>query len=542
MFYFLLLLPLLLSQLLLIKANANTNQIIAQVTQNSLNNAVFDNYNGDHIVAMVNDYTLINKVSIPNVDLNNITIFSLQRFKEKEKEKEGKEINGWFSYFIEKGKEKEPFESRVQTKVDLLNRVIINATDGLLKMCDKMIEKTTSVLPLSYSYKFVTDIALYSSVSDDPSVSLLENTGNTGFLGFFSSTPKSSKELNKVEPVTKKKEDIDLDEIELEVMKDLYDYQMHRIFVNNRQAFLNSLCSNTFEPPYILYYNPDDNTLLTAVDPNPIDHYTIIIQNIIDNSLVRNLNRGFKDQMNDKKSKKNDKRLRYDIELDIDIDKTASLKEKAIHILPILQKLSWKLPTYLSDIAKRSLNIDEYFHNLNQFWNNILNETIIGLNDLPITFKLELDVINRLAEKDNKAKIAADLLADLEAQKIIDDYKKKAQIDDARDFVRQSDILLKERQQNFSDKEWEQFNLRFSKHISGAIGIYDTTIGGLGQLLHSTLSIPANVVVNFASTQVSQIGKLLILVAGVLIVGLMTLFFTKMFIRRVTKLFWSSDK
>jgi hypothetical protein len=413
-------------------------------------------------------------------------------------------------------------------------------------MCDKMIEKTTSVLPLSYSYKFVTDIALYSSVSDDPSVSLLENTGNTGFFGFFSSSPKSSKELNKIEPVTTKDKDkdkdkdIDLDEIELEVMKDLYDYQMHRIFVNNRQAFLNSLCSNTFETPYILYYNPEDNTLLTAFNPNPIDHYTIIIQNIIDNSLVRNLNLGFKDQMNDKKRKKgsNDKKLRYDIELDIDSDKTASLKEKATHILPILQKLSWKLPTYLSDIAKRSLNIDEYFHNLNQFWLSIIDQTIIGLNDLPITFKLELDVINRLAEKDNKAKMEAELAA----QKIIDDYKKKALIDDARDFVRQSDILLKEKQQNFSDKEWEQFNLRFSKHISGAIGIYDTTIGGIGQLFHSTLSIPANVVVNFASTQVSQIGKLLILVAGVLIVGLMTLFFTKMFIRRVTKLFWYSNK
>jgi len=41
---------------------------------------------------------------------------------------------------------------------------------------------------------------------------------------------------------------------------------------------------------------------------------------------------------------------------------------------------------------------------------------------------------------------------------------------------------------------------------------------------------------------VSQIGKLLILIAGVLIIGLMTLFFTKLFIRRITRLFWNTEK
>ena len=74
------------------------------------------------------------------------------------------------------------------------------------------------------------------------------------------------------------------------------------------------------------------------------------------------------------------------------------------------------------------------------------------------------------------------------------------------------------------------------------MGLYDSTINGLGKLLHSTLSVPTNVVINFASTQVSQIGKLFILVAGVVIIGLMTLFFTKLFIRRITRLFWNTEK
>ena len=125
---------------------------------------------------------------------------------------------------------------------------------------------------------------------------------------------------------------------------------------------------------------------------------------------------------------------------------------------------------------------------------------------------------------------------------IKDEYKKKALIDEARDFVRQSEILFKERQQNFSNIEWQQYNVWFSHQMKKAVDVYDTALGGVGQLLHSTLNIPVNVVLNFASTQVSEIGKLLILVAGVVIVGLMTLFFVKLFIRRFIRLFWNTEK
>ena len=548
------------------------------MTITSLNSVTIQEKNSLNIAAMVNDYTLVNKVSeyLLNVNTGDTT-FSLKEFKEreirdneiknrdKEKRRTNKKhvlniVNDWVSYF---GAEFEnnnnlldPFEVRVQTNLDSLNRVIINATDGLLNMCDRMIEKTTSVLPLSYSSytQFETDMLLKElEVGKN-----LETEESGGLFGLFAKSKDKSKDEDKSKSIIvssdEKEKEKEKEFIEDQVFQQMYDYQLYRLSIGNRDAFLNSLCSNTFEIPYILYYNSDINTLAFEFDPINVNYYTAIVQNVIDNSLIRGLNRGFKDQEDTRNNKRekdtNDKGgLKYDTELDIDKGKTASLKEKSKFILPILQKLSWKLPTYLSDTAKRSLTIDDYFHNLKQFWITILDQANIASHDSPITFKLERDSLRRLAEDKIRAQLRADqaaaeklLASEQEAQQILDDYKKKALIDDARDFVRHSDILSKERKQNFSDKEWAQFNQKFSHHISGAIGIYDSIIGGLGQLIDSTLSIPANVIVNFASTQASQIGKLFILVAGVVIIGLMTLFFIKLFIRKVVKLFWNSDK
>ena len=547
------------------------------MTITSLNSVTIQEKNSLNIAAMVNDYTLVNKVSeyLLNVNTGNTT-FSLKEFKEREirdneiknRDKEKRQtnkknvlniVNDWVSYF---GAEFEnnnnlldPFEVRVQTNLDSLNRVIINATDGLLNMCDRMIEKTPSVLPLSYSSytQFETDMLLKElEVGKN-----LETEESGGLFNLFAKSKTKDEDKSKsiiVSSDEKEEKEKEKEFIEDQVFQQMYDYQLYRLSIGNRDAFLNSLCSNTFEIPYILYYNSDINTLAFEFDPINVNYYTAIVQNVIDNSLIRGLNRGFKDQEDTRNNKRekdtNDKGgLKYDTELDIDKGKTASLKEKSKFILPILQKLSWKLPTYLSDTAKRSLTIDDYFHNLKQFWITILDQANIASHDSPITFKLERDSLRRLAEDKIRAQLRADqaaaeklLASEQEAQQILDDYKKKALIDDARDFVRHSDILSKERKQNFSDKEWAQFNQKFSHHISGAIGIYDSIIGGLGQLIDSTLSIPANVIVNFASTQASQIGKLFILVAGVVIIGLMTLFFIKLFIRKVVKLFWNSDK
>jgi hypothetical protein len=527
--------------------NSNWKQINSQLSLN----------NNDHIVAMVNDYTLVNKVSEPIVNDNlNLNRFSLQEFKEREiRNKEIREkiknknmLNKWFSYFKENFDFDfedllDPFEQRVQNNVDSLNRLIINVSDGLLNMCDKMIAKTTSSLPLSYSSyaQFETEMRYATSEASDSAANAKDDTeGNNGFFSLFSSRSQS-KEVALVP------KDISKEDLSKEVLQQMYHYQQYRLALNNRQTFLNGLCFNTFGSPYTLYYNSANNTLQSAFDPAPLSYYTIIVQNIIDNGFIRNLNRGFKSQT---KNRGNDKGknqdFNFDVEFDIDKDKKEILVEKAKYILPILQRLEQRLPNYLADIAKRSLNIDEYFQNLQQFWTEILDDTVIAAHDTPLKYKLELAAL-KLKEQDvlkQRLKEQQDASqkmqrAEQEAQRIKDEYKKKALIDEARDFVRQAEILFKEKQQNFSNQEWQQFNVWFSHQMTKGVNVYDSVLGGLGQVLHSTFSIPTNVIMNFASTQVSEIGKLLILVAGVVIVGLMTLFFVKLFIRRFIRLFWN---
>jgi hypothetical protein len=553
LFYILLFLPLLLS---------TTSQHLSP--KQEINKEKGNQYSLN-IVAMVNDYTLVNKVSDPLLNDNQyLNRFSLQEFKEREirdKEMKNREneilkntLNKWASYFGKKFEQVllDPFEVRVQNNVDSLNRLIINVSDGLLNMCNKMVAKTTSSLPLSYSSYAQFETEMRSTINNEGSKSD-RDTESSGFFSIFSSSSQSkevvlSKDISKAE-LTKA-------ELEAEVLQQMYDYQLYRLALNNRQTFLNGLCFNTFGLPYTLYYNSVNNTLSSEFNTHTLNYYTIVVQNIIDNGFIRNLNRGFKSQT---KNNGNDKKtdFNFDVEFDIDKDKKEILVEKAKYILPILQRMEQRLPNYLSDIAKRSLNIDEYFQNLRQFWTEILDETIIAAHDSPLKYKFELAALRLKAEDELKMRLKAEQesaervlksqqiekekmqRAEQEAQRIKDEYKKKALIDEARDFVRQAEILFKERQQNFSNQEWQQFNVWFSHQMTKGVDVYDSVLGGLGQVLHSTFSIPTNVIVNFASTQVSEIGKLLILVAGVVIVGLMTLFFVKLFIRRFIRLFWN---
>jgi hypothetical protein len=259
------------------------------------------------------------------------------------------------------------------------------------------------------------------------------------------------------------------------------------------------------------------------------------------------LNRGFKDQKNDKTKDKT--QFNFDVDFDIDKDKKEILVEKVKYILPILQKLDQRLPTYLSDVAKRSLNIDEYFQNLRQFWIDILDESVIGAQDSPEKYKLEVERLRHKADLELKRRLKEEqierdmiLNAEKEAQRIKDEYKKQSLIDEAYDFVRQEKILFNERQQNFSNKEWQQFNMWFSYQLTKGVNVYDSLLGGVGQLIYTTFDVPVNIILNFASNKVSEIGKLFILVAGVVIVGLMTLFFVKLFVRRFIRLFWNTEK
>jgi hypothetical protein len=366
-----------------------------------------------------------------------------------------------------------------------------------------------------------------SVVSNSESDSNAESDGRS-FFSFFSSSSKTVPSQALV--IT----DLDKDkaEIETEVRQKMYAYQQYRLALNNRQTFLNSLCFNTFGDPYTIYYNSANNTLNVAYNAAPIRFYAIIVQNIIDNSYVRNLNRGFKDQKNDKTK-----------------DKKEILVEKVKYILPILQKLDQRLPTYLSDVAKRSLNIDEYFQNLRQFWIDILDESVIGAQDSPEKYKLEVERLRHKADLELKRRLKEEqierdmiLNAEKEAQRIKDEYKKQSLIDEAYDFVRQEKILFNERQQNFSNKEWQQFNMWFSYQLTKGVNVYDSLLGGVGQLIYTTFDVPVNIILNFASNKVSEIGKLFILVAGVVIVGLMTLFFVKLFVRRFIRLFWNTEK
>ena len=531
--------------------------------RNEVNKAVsiFQN-NDNHILAMVKDYTLID-LSVDNSNIPNE--FSLNQYKEKEQEKKNlKPLNKGSTWFTnvkqfltelttDDNESLEPFEVRVQNHVDSLNRIIINASDSLLNMCDKMIEKTTSSLPLSYSSytQFETEMRSkdYESVTSDSNIDSDSDSDGRSFFSFFSSSSKTIPSQALVIRDLDKDKDKDKAQIETEVRQKMYAYQQYRLALNNRRAFLNSLCFNTFGDPYTIYYNSANNTLNVAYNAAPIRFYAIIVQNIIDNSYVRNLNRGFKDQGKENDKTKDKNQFNFDVDFDIDKEKKEILVEKAKYILPILQKLDQRLPTYLSDVAKRSLNIDEYFQNLRQFWTDILDESVIGAQDSPEKYKLELERLRHKADLERKRRLKEEqierdmiLNAEKEAQRIKDDYKKQSLIDEAYDFIRQEKILFNERQQNFSNKEWQQFNMWFSHQLTKGVNIYDSFLGGVGQLIYSTFDIPANIILNFASSKVSEIGKLFILVAGVVIVGLMTLFFVKLFVRRFVRLFWNTEK
>ena len=288
----------------------------------------------------------------------------------------------------------------------------------------------------------------------------------------------------------------------------MYEFQLHRLAISNRASFLNSLCDNTFGSPFTLNYNPVQNSISFTYDPNAVKYYIVIIQNIIDNSLIKGLNKGFKEKG----------KTGLNTDLDTDKLKTASLVEKAKYILPILQNLSRKLPTYLDNIAKKSLTVQEYFDNLKQFWLIIFDQTIIGSHELPITFKKEYleNEQRQLAEKlENEQRQLAQLVEDREqelaaeiaAQQIIKEYRQNALIEDAKNYIRHQDILLEDKKQNYSIIEWEQINRRFKKHINGLTHIFDSTLDGLGSLVR----VPTKFIIGIASDTVKEIGKVVII-------------------------------
>ena len=486
------------------------------------------NKKNENVVAIVNDYTMVNKVSTSDINVLETT-FELQEFKQKEKERK-KEIvknvlNKWTSNFyfyfvkIENNEESDLFENRIQLEVDLLNRLIINATDGLLNMCDNMIAKTTSSLPLSYSSytQFETEMRFLKAEDD----SVVDDDSSSGFFSFFSSTKK--KDDKSVAVI------LDKEDLKDEVRKQMYDYQQYRLGLNNRQSFLNGLCFNTFGDPYTLYYNSSDNTLLMSADLKPLQYYIVIVQNVIDNSFIRGLNKGFKDL---KKGQDND--FKYDIEHDSNKEKKEILVEKAKYILPILQKLEQRLPSYLSNIGKRSLTTDEYFANLRHFWTNILEEANIAAQDSPSKyeakkeqerkayeekeqalkkaqlFREETDKKAQLfrEETDKKAQLfreETDKKAQLEAERVIQEFKNKQLKKDAEDYIRGQEIILKDRRQNYSIMEWQQLKKQIKLQVSGFTGSLVSGVDGI-------IKVPVDYILGFASETIWDLGVMAIMV------------------------------
>ena len=483
------------------------------------------NKKNENVVAIVNDYTLVNKVSTSDINVLETT-FELQEFKQKEREKEivKNVLNKWTSNFylyfvkIENNEEADLFENRIQLEVDLLNRLIINATDGLLNMCDNMIAKTTSSLPLSYSMynEFETEMRFLKAEEDI----VVDDDSNSGFFSFFSSSSSSTKKKDdkSVAVILDKDKDKDKDDLKDEVRKQMYDYQQYRLGLNNRQSFLNGLCFETFGDPYTLYYNSSDNTLLMSTDLKPLQYYIVIVQNIIDNSFIRGLNKGFKSL-----AKGQDNDFKYDIEHDSNKEKKEILVEKAKYILPILQKLEQRLPSYLSNIGKRSLTTDEYFANLRHFWTNILEEANIAAQDSPSKYEAKKEQERKAYEEkeltlkkaqlfreetDKKAQLfreETDKKAQLEAERVIQEFKNKQLKKDAEDYIRGQEIILADRRQNYSIMEWQQLKKQIRLQVSGFTGSLVSGVDGI-------IKVPVDYILGFASETIWDLGVMAIMV------------------------------
>jgi len=503
--------------------------------------------------------------------------FSLDQYKNnKNNNKNNAKLNkneNWLSivtdYLYPYLETKTDLESKMDLDLDfasetmLLNRAIINASNGLLNMCDKLIEKTTSVLPMSYSYKLATDMETFEpviSINIDDVVDItkvvtqtighivtekIRESDSLGILSYFLPKPsETSLAIKKAAKEQQESKELSLTQVLLKIeatrehqrenMKqqiadDMDNYQQHRATINKRELFLNSLCSYSFGSPYTLYYNSTNNTLNFALNIDALRHYMVVVQNVIDNSHIRGFNRVFKlqrdekgvkkdnDKDNDKDKKekginKKDKKekdntyngLKYDIDLDIDRAKTDSLVEKAKYILPILQKIERQLPTYLSDISKWSLSAEEYFDNLKQFWDNIEKQAIIGTHESPFKYKTQLLEKERVLELQRLKELEMSKKVEQDALRVIHEFKNKQLVEDAENYVRQQQIFQKDMKVNFNIMEWEQFNRNIKHYVSGFTGVFVSGVSGV-------LKSPVNFLMEFTTETIMELGKVAIM-------------------------------
>ena len=139
--------------------------------------------NTDLVPSMLNDY-LLNQIPSSSYETKDNTVhrFILNMYENDAaiQNQNTNKMADWItsiftetimtkSNFITKSKSKSKlqYEKYMFKEIGLLNKLIINATDSLLNMCDKLIEKTTSVLPLSYQVKLNNDMYMYSENLDN---------------------------------------------------------------------------------------------------------------------------------------------------------------------------------------------------------------------------------------------------------------------------------------------------------------------------------------------------------------------------------------
>ena len=199
--------------------------------------------------------------------------------------------------------------------------------------------------------------------------------------------------------------------------------------------------------------------------------------------------------------------IRFDIDLDIDKDKTESLIEKAKYILPILQKFERQLPIYLELISKRSLTIEDYFKNLNNFWEDILEQANIGAHESPFKYVNELSEKEALRVKHEEEllkkklkQLEIDKKAEIEANQIIQEFRNKQRIEDAHNYVREQKIMQDDKKYNYSNIEWSQYKNKIKQRVTDFTDVFVYGINGL-------LKSPADFIVNFTSETIFEIGK-----------------------------------
>jgi hypothetical protein len=175
--------------------------------------------------------------------------------------------------------------------------------------------------------------------------------------------------------------------------------------------------------------------------------------------------------------------------------------------LPILQKFERQLPIYLELISKRSLTIEDYFKNLNNFWEDVLEQANIGAHDSPFEFKEELSKKETLRLKHEEEllkkklkQLEIDKKAEIEANQIIQEFRNKQRIEDAHNYVREQNIMQDNKKYNYSNIEWSQYKNKIKQRVADFTDVFVYGINGL-------LKSPVDFIVNFTSDTIFDIGK-----------------------------------